>query len=268
MRVNGYDIAYAERGAGTPVVMVHGSLTDYRFFGNQMRALSAGHRAVALSLRHFYPEVWDGTGGSFSMQQHVSDVAEFIAALEGGPVHLVGHSRGASLCLYLAMRHPERVRSLVVAEGGGNMPAFEGESGPIAEGLKPREVNARAVAQFEAGRLDAGLAQWLDTVSGPGAWNRISEAARQTLRDNAWTLKGQAGDLFPPFGRDDAGRIRAPVLLVGGANSPAYFGRMLDAIGRCIPQAQRVTIPATAHNIPVGNPVAFNRAVLDFISRH
>ncbi|CAN7765097.1 hypothetical protein LJR175_007241 [Variovorax sp. LjRoot175] len=42
LRVNGYDMAYVERGAGQAIVLVHGSPLDYRYFAGIMEPLSAG----------------------------------------------------------------------------------------------------------------------------------------------------------------------------------------------------------------------------------
>ena len=50
-RVNGYDFAYAERGAAVPVVLVHGSLNDYRSWAAQMAPLGERYRVIALSSR-------------------------------------------------------------------------------------------------------------------------------------------------------------------------------------------------------------------------
>ena len=74
LRVNGYDMAYVERGAGVPVVLVHGSLSDYRYFAAQMEPFSARHRVISVSLRHYYPEHWDGNGSDFSYQQHAAEI--------------------------------------------------------------------------------------------------------------------------------------------------------------------------------------------------
>src|SRR5262245_17911176 len=101
--VNGYPMAYVEGGAGVPVIMVHGTNGDYRSFALQMEPIGARHRAIAVSLRHYYPEPWNGEG-EFSSRQHVDDMIAFIAALGAGPVHLVGHSRGGHVSMHVARR--------------------------------------------------------------------------------------------------------------------------------------------------------------------
>jgi pimeloyl-ACP methyl ester carboxylesterase len=74
--VNGYPLGYLERGAGVPVVFVHGSALDYRWFGPQMEPFGALHRALAVSLRHCYPEPWRGDG-EFSVDQHALNRSPF-----------------------------------------------------------------------------------------------------------------------------------------------------------------------------------------------
>jgi esterase len=129
VRVNGYDMAYVEKGTGAPVVLIHGAMNDFRYFSQTMDAFAARYQTIAVSLRHYYPEPWDGKGSTFSVKQHVADVAAFIRERKLGPVHLVGHSRGGTIALYVATLHPELVRSQVFAEGGARMPAFDASLG-------------------------------------------------------------------------------------------------------------------------------------------
>ena len=106
LRVNGYDMAFVERGTGAPLLLVHGTLCDYRQWTGQMASFGGHYRTIALSLRHCWPEHWDGEGDDFTVQQHVADVASFISALEAGPVHLLGHSRGGHLAFRVAQYFP------------------------------------------------------------------------------------------------------------------------------------------------------------------
>ena len=73
--VQGYPLAYQEAGSGEPIVLVHGSLGDYRIWYAQVPVLSKQYRVLSLSLRHYYPERWDGVGEDFSISQHAADVA-------------------------------------------------------------------------------------------------------------------------------------------------------------------------------------------------
>ena len=102
LHVNGHDMAYAERGTGTPLVLVHGTLLDQRYWAPQMEPLGQRHRAVAPSLRHYWPARYDGSGEGFTIQRHVQDEAAFIEALGAGPVHLLGHSRSGYIAFLVA----------------------------------------------------------------------------------------------------------------------------------------------------------------------
>ncbi|MFQ1084981.1 alpha/beta fold hydrolase, partial [Bordetella trematum] len=77
---------------------------------------------LAVSLRHFWPERWDGCGDGFSFSRHTEDVLAFIDQVAGGDAHLVGHSRGGRIALEAALRSPARVRSLGLADPGLSRP--------------------------------------------------------------------------------------------------------------------------------------------------
>jgi pimeloyl-ACP methyl ester carboxylesterase len=269
IQVNGYDMAYLEQGTGQPVVLVHGAMSDFRYFSGVMNPLSAKYRVIAVSLRHYYPERWDGKGGSFSLRQHVADVAAFIQMLKAGPLHLVGHSRGGSLALYVASAHGERVRTLTVVEGGVNMPAFDPTDAAAAGSQRPiPRPGATAATMFEQGNLEGGLAYFMDAVRGAGSWMAAPEADRQIYRDNAWTIKGTVGDKFDPYTCADADRITAPVLLIAGEKSPPLYAKMLDAIQSCLNRSERVVIRNSSHHMPRQNPSGFGEALLDFMVKN
>ena len=85
LRVNGHDMAYLEAGQGPSLVCVHGSLGDFRTWSAVLGPLSQKRRVIAVSLRHFFPEHWDGVGDDYKMAQHVDDMIGFI---EQNPIEL------------------------------------------------------------------------------------------------------------------------------------------------------------------------------------
>src|ERR1700730_1048996 len=165
LHVNEYDMAYLEAGQGTPLVCVHGSLCDFRAWSSVLGPLSKGYRVIAVSLRHFFPEHWDGVGDTYSIAQHTADVIAFIEKLDAGPVDLMGHSRGGHVSFRVAQQRPDLLRRLILAEPGGELdatldPAFKGGPSPL---LARFTVSADRIA---ASDIEGGLAYFVDTLEG------------------------------------------------------------------------------------------------------
>ena len=115
--INGDSINYMDIGKGEPVVFVHGTVGDYRVWGEQMDPFAKNHRVIAYSRRFAYPNnqaINDST--DYSGTAHSKDLTQFIKTLDIGPVHLVGHSFGAFTSLLTALEHPELLRSLTLGE--------------------------------------------------------------------------------------------------------------------------------------------------------
>ena len=70
-----------------------------------------------------------------------------------------------------------------------------------------------------------------------------------------------------PYTRADMAAIRAPTLLVGGADTRLLLPPILDAMERGIAGAERVDIPGTTHLMSDEDPEGFGRAVLGFLDR-
>ena len=266
--VNGYHMAYLERGQGTPLVLVHGSLSDYRAWTLQMEPFSAGYRTIAISLRHCYPEYWDGEGDKFSVRQHADDLSVFLKMLKLGPVHLVGHSRGGDVVLILAAKHPTLVRSVVLADPAPLNGMFPSTPDVTSAVGKRKAFVTAAIERLQQGDWDGGLEMFTDAVSAPGYWKRLPETNKKICRDNAWSLKSLVTDAQDEFNSTDAKKIGAPVLLVTGDRSPRFYGMMHAALQSCLKRQQKVTISNASHGMYRENPEAFNAAVIDFLTKN
>jgi pimeloyl-ACP methyl ester carboxylesterase len=264
--VNGYDMAFVERGTGAPLLLIHGTLGDYRHWTGEMAPFGAHYRTIALSLRHCWPERWDGEGDDFTVQQHTADLAAFIAALEAGPVHLLGHSRGGHLAFRVAQNFPDLVRTLILVEPGGALAPDLETALPAGEPLIALgPLYGEGAERIRRGEIDEALEIMGDVIAGPGNWARTPERIKQHRRDNARTLLGQIKEQRAPFARADAEAIRAPTLLLAGERSPASFHRILDGLETAITDVRRAVIPKASHSSNRDNPAAFARAVLAFL---
>jgi esterase len=266
LRTNGYDMAFVERGEGIPLLLVHGSISDYRWWTEQMEPLGTHYRTIAVSLRHCWPERWDGEGDDFTVQQHTSDVAAFISTLNAGPVHLVGLSRGGHIAFRVAQQFPHLVRALVLAEPGGVLDAsLETGLAPAGPTLALGPLFTATAEFIRRGEIDEGLAPAINSLVGSGGWESTPEPVKQMMRDNARTLLGQIKENRAPFTRADAEAIRAPTLLMAGERSPPAFHRILDGMQTAIPDVRRVSISAASHGSNIDNPRDFEREVLAFL---
>jgi pimeloyl-ACP methyl ester carboxylesterase len=265
LTVNGYDMAYLDVGHGPPLVCVHGSLNDFRIWGCVIGPLSKKHRVICVSLRHFFPEQWDGKSDTFSIAQHVDDVIAFIEKLDAGPVDLMGHSRGGHVSFRVAQRRPALLRRLILAEPGGEIDAtLDPDYQPGPSPLLARFT--AAADKIAAGDVDGGLEFFVDTLEGHGRWQRLPALMKQPLRDNAMTLIGQVRDNRPPFSKSDADAIGMSTLLIGGANTKGLLPKVLHTLAANMPDARVEMIPGTTHPMFEQAPQKYSEIVLNFLA--
>jgi pimeloyl-ACP methyl ester carboxylesterase len=264
LRVNGTDMPFIDIGRGPPLVAIHGSLGDFRSWSPVMGPLSRHHRLIVPSLRHFFPEHWDGKGSTYSIPQHTADVIAFLDGLGLGAVHLMGHSRGGHIAFRVAEQRPDLIQKLILAEPGGELDESLMSPGqpPSAERVESITAAARLIA---AGDVDGGLEHFLDRIYGPGTWAKRPAASKQLRRDNAFTLIGQLNEQRRPFSRASAEAIRAPTLLIGGAETKGLLPVVLNALAAAIPGARKEMIPFASHNMFEQSPVRFSELVLEFL---
>jgi len=265
LHVNGYDMAYLEVGHGPPLVCVHGTLGDFRTWSAVMGPLSRSHRVIAVSLRHFFPEHWDGVGDDYLMSRHVSDTIAFVARIDPGPVDLMGHSRGGHIAFRVAQQRPDLLRRLVLLEPGGDLDASLAPATAVpATTLAGR--TAITALKIAAGDIEGALQNFFDGIEGDGAWTRLPAAARQQMRDNVFTLVGQVGEKRAPYSKADAQAIRTPTLFVGGAASKGSLPALLPVLAAEVRGARTAMIAGAGHWMFDQAPQAFSKVVLEFLA--
>lgn len=259
----GLPVPYVERGEGELLLFVHGSLCDYRYWQPQLAGLARQYRCVSVSLTHYWPAGDAARGQPFSWRQHADELAAFVEALGAGPAHVIGHSRGGLVSFQFALRHPQHVRTLTLADPGGPVQQPGQRLATLPETVNA--LRARAVALIESGQVDAGLELFVDSVSRPGFWAKSTLSFRTMAIDNASTLARQFRDPLPAYTPEEAAELRAPVLLIDGEKSPDMFRRTAQALESWLPDARRATVNGASHGMNLAHPAAFNRYIDEFI---
>jgi pimeloyl-ACP methyl ester carboxylesterase len=168
----------------------------------------------------------------------------------------------------MASAHPALLRSVVLMDPAPLEALLPPTPQATAEAEKRRGFVSAAVDRLQQGDIEGGLARFIDGVSVPGAWQKMPEAQKQPMRDNAWSIKSRLTEAKEPFTCAEAGNITTPVLLVTGENSPRPYGVMMEALAPCLKQYEKITISNAAHAMNHANPHAFNAAVLEFLATY
>ncbi|MBD3376045.1 alpha/beta fold hydrolase [candidate division KSB1 bacterium] len=277
--INGKELKYNEQGKGEPLVLVHGSASDYRTWHHQEQVFNKQYRVISYSRRYHWPNEKIPEKADYAMQEHVEDLKAMIRDLDVAPTHLVGHSYGAFLCMLLAMQEPELVRTLVLAEPPvitlfvSNTP----KPGELVKLLftRPRTataiirfgVNGLAPARAAAKRDELRKAMHLfgKAILGKKTFERLSDQRLEQIEANAFKAEF-LGSGFVPLDQDKISSVNIPTLLISAQNSHPLFHRLMDRLEELLPRRERIEIRDASHIMHEDNPGDFNSAVLQFLN--
>lgn len=252
-------------GAGEPLVLLHGFGASTLIWDAVVPELARSRRVVAIDLNGFgwterprAPEAYTLAG----QERLVLGVAD---ALGLDRFDLAGHSYGGAISIFLASRHPERVRSLVLVDSA--MPAY----GTLRR--RDRFASRRLAGMYvrtiglTRGRVRAGLkASYADDSKVTPA---LVEAYLERLRvegveDAFFGLTAPTG---APPDRVELATLAMPALLVWGAEDVLVTAADGRAAAAAMPDATFVELPACGHSPMEECPAAFVAAVEPFLER-
>jgi pimeloyl-ACP methyl ester carboxylesterase len=270
VEVNGVRLQYIDQGSGEPIVFVHGAPHDLRAWEPVREEIAKRHRFIAYTQRYFGTEAWPDEGKNYSLATHADDLAKFIAALNAGPVHLVGWSHGGVVAVTAAISNPSLVRSLILYEAGmvSVLPA-ESPEGKIAREDRARMFGPIAAAS-KAGDV-TGAAKLLQAAVfqlRPDEFNSLPEDLRTVLLDNARVVPLMFAAPPPPAITCDMLKdFTRPTLVMRGEKAQPFWALTSEAIAKCVPGAQQVILQNVNHDGPYRDPAAFTAALFAFLSR-
>ena len=259
--LNGAQIAYEMHGSGPTVTLIHEGIADRRMWRETLPVLAPDFTVLTYDQRGF---------GDSSLPSgpatYVDDLRGLLDHLGLERTTLVGASLGGRVALELALLQSERVDGLVLAAAG--LADWDWSDEVKRFGEEEEEA-------YESGDLDRAvelnLKLWVD---GP---RRTSDAVDPAMRAFVGQMQRRAFEIplpdppptasppLEPPARERLGDIAIPTLVVVGDEDVEDMKQIADVLAERIPGARKVTLPDTAHMIPLERPQEFNRILLDFL---
>ena len=258
---DGVRLHYRESGrrSGPPVLMIQGLGADKNLWNLQRLALAPGYRTIAFDNRGAGRS--DKPYGAYSLEQMADDA---IAVLDHAGVesaHVVGASMGGAISQIVALRHPDRVRSLTLACTACRHHPWRRE---LLAGW------AEKAQTMGMGAMTAEAARW---VIGPRSFRRLAPAIGWMgplgLSRPAHAFAGQVAGILSLDDNlaDELENITAPTMVIVGNQDILTPRGDSEEIAERIPTAELVVISGAAHGFMIEHATTFNRLLLDFLKR-
>lgn len=250
--------AVHHEGNGSPLLLVHGSLSSHRVWRGVLAALPPGRRAIAPDLAGYgHSEALPATTSPLE-----ADSALLVSLIdrEHEPVDLVAHSYGGAAALLAARARPGGVRSLVLYE-----PVLFGYLRRAGDWTRFAEVAMLASrvaddhARGDDGRaLSRFLAFWLPW------WQRalLPARARRSLQRGVGRLVRDFQSMhqrYPPL--EALSELPMPVTLVEGTRSPRPLRAVMDLAADACPRWRRLRLRGAGHFAPSTHAAALAERV-------
>ena len=233
-------------GAGVPVMFLHAASGNSMLWEFQIPAFTAaGFRFVALDHR----ATARGSNSSALLDG-------LLARLGIERCHLLGTAAGGGAALQFALAHPQRIRSLVIANSIGFV--LDREYLDMSERIRPAPQFAELPLDFR----ELGPSYRAAEPAGVARWLALSRQGQQSA--GAQTKDG--GNVEVTW--EKLAALKLPTLLLTGdadLYTPPAVLRMFSAR---MPHAESAIIAETGHSSYWENPAAFNAAVLAFLRKH
>jgi 3-oxoadipate enol-lactonase len=232
----------------SPVLFVHAVSLDLTWWDHQFAALGTDYDVVALDLpgHGSSPRL----NGPYTFDALASVVADVVATLDAGPVHVVGTSVGGMVAQTLAVARPDLVQSLTLVATLCTL------TDPVRGAMRERARVARAEGM--AALISPTLDRWFPVTFREGRPDVIDRAAKSVLRHDP-TVYAEMWEMISGLRLDaQIPAIACPTLVVAGAedgNAPVAAGQRIADL---IPGAKLHVLPGVGHFPSSEAPRAFN----------
>jgi pimeloyl-ACP methyl ester carboxylesterase len=250
---DGTPIAYYRSGAGSPLVLVHGTGASCPPAWPAYPPLEKRFSLITIDRRG---RGQSGDASTYAIEREFEDLAAVVDSI-GEPVDLLGHSFGGLLALE-ATRLTQKVRKLVLYEGI-----------PLPSEMVPEEMIEKLQALLDAGDLEGVLTTHYREGAGmsPDEINKMKSSPSWPERmASAHTVPREQRALKKyEFDPDSFNDMQTSTLLLLGGESPQFVKDATETVDRALINSQNVVMPGQQHIAMYTAPELFVSEVVRFL---
>jgi 3-oxoadipate enol-lactonase len=258
---------YEEVGRGTPILFVHEFASDHRGWEPQLREFGKRHRCIAYSARGYTPSDVPADPDAYSYKHVMRDAVALLDHLKIDNAHFIGLSMGGYTSLQVALNHPQRVRSLVLAgTGSGSERWYTADFHKHARALGDQFEREGAAAVAKGYGMGPSRLPFL--LKDPRGFDEFTaRLAEHDAKGSANTSRGFQGGRPSLYDfATEIGKLATPALIVVGDEDERCIEPSLF-LKDTLPASGLVVLPKTGHVVNLEESDLFNAAVGDFLSR-
>jgi 3-oxoadipate enol-lactonase len=257
LNAHGIEINYEIEGQGPVVTFSHSLACSLAMWDEQVAALRGRYRVLRYDTRGHGQS--SAPAGAYTLEQLADDLQALLDGLGVAETHFVGLSMGGMIGQVYALKHPEKVKSLVLCDTTSRYPAA---AAPIwAERIRATE------AQGMEPHVEPTLGRWF---TAPFRARRKDMMARVGALIRSTPPQGYIGccHAIPRIDvTDRLGAVTCPALVIVGEEDPGTPVEMAREIHATLPAADLAILRSASHLSNVEQPEEFNRVLIRFLDK-
>jgi pimeloyl-ACP methyl ester carboxylesterase len=262
VKANNITMDYDQQGTGEPLILIPYLSADHACYAFQVAEYAKHFTCISLDIRGKGES--DKPEGVYSTELYADDTAAFMQAVGIQKAHIFGLSLGAATGMWLAARHPDKVKSLSIHSGWTKTDPF------IKSVVEGWQVMAKAMGNV-AEMVILGIFPWCLTpelyAARPDYIQSLADFVRSRPAQPLATFIQESNAVLAHDVEAQLNRITAPTQITFGRHDMVTSTRFADRMKSNIPNSELLVFEECAH-APIYEKVEeFNQKTLAFLLR-
>jgi len=254
---------YEQQGSGEPLILIPYLAADNACYAFQVADYAKHFTCISVDPRGAGET--DKPEGVYSTELFAEDISGLMQALGIERAHIAGLSLGAAIGMWLAVKQPQKVKSLSIHSGWAKTDAF------IEAIIESWRIMLKATGSVTE-MIIAGIFPWCFTpelyASKPDYIQSLAGFVRSRPPQPADAFLRQADAVLAHDVESQLGQLKAPTQITFGRHDLVTSTRFAAALTENVPDSEFIIFEDCSHAPIYENVADFNQKTLDFLQRH